>query len=277
MKLRVGLILATMVLVGMLLSGVVLAQRLVGGPGHNNYMGTKGTDYIYGGAGADDLGGKEGVDYIFGQPGNDRMHGGRGRDTIDGGRGTDTAWGDEGKDDLTAEFKHYKASSIQAAEAKGGRKPDKLLGGDGKDTIRAKNGKRDIIRGGPGRDKAYVDPRVDKVTGVEVKPAGNSPPVAAPDEMTVPQDDNGTTIDVLANDTDIDGGPKTIESFMEPANGDVYFTNFGNDIAYEPNSGYCNDPPPKGTPPGTTSPDTFTYTINGGSTAPVAVTVTCTP
>jgi hypothetical protein len=49
MKLRVGLFLATVVLGGMLLSGMVLAKELVGGPGNNNYKGTKGTDYIYGG------------------------------------------------------------------------------------------------------------------------------------------------------------------------------------------------------------------------------------
>jgi hypothetical protein len=49
MKLWVGLILTTMVLGVMLLSGVVLAKKLVGGPGNNNYMGSNDTDYIYGG------------------------------------------------------------------------------------------------------------------------------------------------------------------------------------------------------------------------------------
>ena len=39
-------------------------------------------------------------------------------------------------------------------------------------------------------------------------------------------------------------------------------------MTYTPNANYCN------TPPGTT-PDTFTYTLNGGSTATVSVTVTC--
>ena len=39
-------------------------------------------------------------------------------------------------------------------------------------------------------------------------------------------------------------------------------------LTYEPDPNYCNDPP------GTT-PDTFTYTLNGGSTATVSITVTC--
>ena len=39
-------------------------------------------------------------------------------------------------------------------------------------------------------------------------------------------------------------------------------------MSYTPNANYCNSPP------GTT-PDTFTYTLNGGSIATVSMTVTC--
>ena len=62
----------------------------------------------------------------------------------------------------------------------------------------------------------------------------------------------------LANDTDPEGDPITIESVVQPANGMVVITNGGADLTYQPDANYCNDPP------GTT-PDTFTYTINGGS------------
>jgi large repetitive protein len=48
----------------------------------------------------------------------------------------------------------------------------------------------------------------------------------------------------------------------QPANGTVAITNAGADLTYTPNPNYCNDPP------GTT-PDTFTYTLNGGSIATV--------
>src|SRR5918912_979487 len=75
-------------------------------------------------------------------------------------------------------------------------------------------------------------------------------------------------IDVLANDTDVDGGPMSVESVTQPVNGTVVITGAGAGLTYQPEPGYCNDPPGS-------SPDTFTYTLNGGSTATVSVTVTC--
>ena len=74
---------------------------------------------------------------------------------------------------------------------------------------------------------------------------------------------------MLANDTDVDGGPKSIASVTQPANGTVVITGGGTGLTYAPNANYCNSPP------GTT-PDTFTYTLTpGGSLATVSVTVTC--
>ena len=54
----------------------------------------------------------------------------------------------------------------------------------------------------------------------------------------------------------------------QPANGTVIITGGGTGLTYQPNPNYCNNPPG-------TSPDTFTYTLNGGSTATVSITVTC--
>ena len=73
---------------------------------------------------------------------------------------------------------------------------------------------------------------------------------------------------MLANDTDIDGGPKVVTAVTQPANGTVVITGAGDGLTYQPDANYCNDPP------GIT-PDTFTYTLNGGDTATVSVTVTC--
>ena len=93
-------------------------------------------------------------------------------------------------------------------------------------------------------------------------------PVAVDDTATVDQDDPATTIDVLANDTDVDGGPISIDTVTQPANGTAVITNGGADLTYQPDAGYCND----GTPT-----DDFTYTLTpGGSTATVRVTVNCT-
>ena len=75
---------------------------------------------------------------------------------------------------------------------------------------------------------------------------------------------------MLANDTDPDGGPKTIGSASDPANGTVVITGGGTGLTYQPDPNYCNSQAGG-------SPDTFTYTLNGGSTATVSVTVTCVP
>ncbi len=92
--------------------------------------------------------------------------------------------------------------------------------------------------------------------------------VATDDVATVTEDAPATAVDVLANDTDADGDPFSIVSATQPANGTVVITNGGADLTYQPNADSCN------TPPGTTL-DTFTYTITGGDTATVAMTVTC--
>ena len=38
----------------------------------------------------------------------------------------------------------------------------------------------------------------------------DDPPVAVDDSATVAEDSGATAIDVLANDTDVDGGPKAV-------------------------------------------------------------------
>ena len=100
----------------------------------------------------------------------------------------------------------------------------------------------------------------------------DDPPTAVDDSATVAEDSSAGAIDVLANDTDSDGGPMAIASASDPANGTVVLTGGSpgarTGLTYQPDPNYCNDPP------GTT-PDTFTYTLNGGSTATVSVTVTC--
>ena len=73
-----------------------------------------------------------------------------------------------------------------------------------------------------------------------------------------------TPIDVLANDNDGgDGGPFQIDSVTQPAHGTVTVAADNKSLSYQPNAGYCNDGSPT---------DDFTYTLNGGSTATVAVT-----
>ena len=100
-----------------------------------------------------------------------------------------------------------------------------------------------------GGDTATVTVTVDPV---------NDAPVAVDDTAST-NEDTPVDIDVLANDTDIDGDPITVESFTQPANGTVT-ENLDGTLAYTPDLDF------NGT-------DSFTYTINGGDTATVTVTV----
>src|SRR6056297_1121023 len=95
----------------------------------------------------------------------------------------------------------------------------------------------------------------------------DDPPVAVDDSATVTEDDPATAIDVLLNDTDIDGGPISIASASQPAGGTVVITGGGTGLTYQPDPNFCNDGSPT---------DDFSYTLTpGGSIATVAVTVTC--
>jgi hypothetical protein len=82
---------------------------------------------------------------------NNRLVGTPGPDIICGLGGADILLGKGGNDLLV-----------------GGLGKDKLYGGPGNDRLMARDGKRDLVSGGPGRDVARVD-RIDRLTGVEVR------------------------------------------------------------------------------------------------------------
>jgi uncharacterized repeat protein (TIGR01451 family)/CSLREA domain-containing protein len=92
------------------------------------------------------------------------------------------------------------------------------------------------------------------------------PPTAVDDVASVLEDSGTTTIDVLANDTDPDGGPLMIMSATQPADGSVVVAPDGLSLSYTPDAETCNDGAPT---------DDFGYTLNGGSSATVAVSVAC--
>ncbi len=97
----------------------------------------------------------------------------------------------------------------------------------------------------------------------------DNPPTATDDEVTLTENVAPTAIDVFANDTNFDGGPMSIGSVIQPVHGTVEIAGEGAGLSYRPNPDYCNDPPG-------TETDDFEYTLApGGSSAKVAVTVTC--
>jgi Ca2+-binding RTX toxin-like protein len=95
---------------------------------------------IEGTAKADHLTGTNKADVINGLGGNDVIHALGGNDTVNGGTGNDTIFGGAGNDKLT-----------------GGPGKDKIYGGAGADTIHVRDGARDVVDCGTGKDTVYAD------------------------------------------------------------------------------------------------------------------------
>ncbi|HSR44476.1 MAG TPA: immunoglobulin-like domain-containing protein [Acidimicrobiia bacterium] len=96
---------------------------------------------------------------------------------------------------------------------------------------------------------------------IEATFAANNPPVAV-DDADGTLADAAVVVDVLANDSDPDSDPLTVDSVTQGANGTV--VNNGTNVTYTPNASW-------------TGIDTFTYTVSDGNggldTATVTVTV----
>ncbi len=93
--------------------------------------------------------------------------------------------------------------------------------------------------------------------------------MANDEARTVAQDAAATSFDVLSKDTDAEGDIIEITGLDDALNGTTAVVEGAPDqVSYTPDAGYCNDP-------GAAPEDTFTYTVTGGDTATVSVTVTC--
>ena len=119
------------------LSGNVGNDRLSGGDGSDGLLGDSGADSLNGGSGADNLLGGLGNDGLTGGAGNDRLSGGAGADSVNGGAGND--------------------------RLDGGAAIDRFSAGAGNDAVFARDGKRERIDCGSGRDVVQAD-RVDRVS-----------------------------------------------------------------------------------------------------------------
>lgn len=115
-------------------------ERLTGTSAGDRLLGLGGEDFLFGLGGDDCLEGGPGNDRLLGSDGADRLGGGAGRDDLRGGGGSD--------------------------RLDGGRGVDRYSGGGGADRIDARDGRRERVRCGRGRDVARVDRR-DVVGGCE--------------------------------------------------------------------------------------------------------------
>jgi VCBS repeat-containing protein len=113
-----------------------------------------------------------------------------------------------------------------------------------------------------------------KVAAVDDPPDAKDDQVAGADAIT--EDANATAIPVLANDTDADLGLKEITAIGAASDGATVTgtggsANHWTGLTYKPAANYCNSPDSSAS----ADPETFSYTVNGGDTATVSVTVVC--
>jgi phosphodiesterase/alkaline phosphatase D-like protein len=124
------------------IEGLDGADVLIGGPGDDRLVGSDGNDVLVGGAGRDEVVGGVGADHLEGGEGLDRLLGGPGNDMLLGGSLGDVLLGGAGN--------------------------DVMRGGSGNDVLLARDGRRDIVDGGPGRNSARVDRVLDRVSRVRL-------------------------------------------------------------------------------------------------------------
>ena len=127
-------------------------------PGRPYLIGTPGPDILVGTGLRNTLSGRAGADCLFGLGDDDKLIGGTGNDLLNGGGGDDRLNGDAGDDRL-------KGGNGNDTLTPGAGK-DRVEGGGGEDKISARDGARDTIDCGAGRDKVVAD-RNDTVRNCE--------------------------------------------------------------------------------------------------------------
>ncbi len=135
-------------------SGSAGNDRLRGGPGNDRLTAGRGNDRAFGDAGNDLILGSFGNDVLHGVGGNDRVSGSRGRDRINGGSGNDRVAGGSSNDVVRGDRGNDRLDGNSGS--------DRVSGNSGNDRIGARDGKRDRINCGTGRDRVVAD-RSDRV------------------------------------------------------------------------------------------------------------------
>lgn len=157
---------------------------LVVGDRRRDFMcGGAGNDFMSGGGSGDSLDGSTGADYLTASEGNDTLIGGDGDDYFQTYSGDDRAYGGPGNDvfdildansnDHTHDVIHGGPGNDKVYSQGDGGGSDDLYGDDGDDrldstagTLGSEAGGPDLVDGGEGYDKCFVD-AVDEVLNCE--------------------------------------------------------------------------------------------------------------
>ncbi len=145
------------------LTGTAAGETICGLGGSDVISGLGGNDNLFG----DQCGGQASVALAAATDGNDRLDGGEGNDRLSGSGGNDRLKGGAGKDSLNGDAgKDKLAGGSGKDKLNGGKGRDSLSGGSGNDSLNARDGARDSVDCGKGKDKAKAD-RLDRVRGCE--------------------------------------------------------------------------------------------------------------
>ena len=146
---------------------------VVGGLGRDRLAGSSGNDRLRGGSSGDRLIGGFGNDRLHGQSGSDRVNGERGRDRINGGSSNDVisagssgdrVAGDQGNDRINGNSGNDVLKGNSGRDRiSGSTGADRIAGGGGNDRINARDGRRDRVNCGTGRDRVVAD-TIDRVS-----------------------------------------------------------------------------------------------------------------
>lgn len=134
------------------LHGGTGSDRLEGGPDQDRLLGSSGADRLYGGTDRDTLFGGSGRDRLVGGFGRDRLYAGSGNDRLSGGGHADRLFGEHGNDRIHAGGAGDDGNNVDA--------------GPGNDVINVRNGRRDSVLCGRGRDRVVADAS-DRLNGCE--------------------------------------------------------------------------------------------------------------
>ena len=134
------------------------SNRSLGSDGRDDLTGTPFGDIIGALDGNDRLRGGRGDDCLYGDRGKDRLDGGANRDRVFGNSGNDRVAGGSGNDRVGGNSGNDRVS--------GGRGHDVVTGGAGNDVISVRDGRRDRVNCGRGRDRVRADRR-DRLRGCE--------------------------------------------------------------------------------------------------------------
>ena len=245
--------------------GTVLDDTIYGGGGDDHIQGESGADALYGEAGEDVLLGQSGPDYLAGGAGADQLEGGPGDDALRGGAGEDVLRGGAGSDafgigpesgqDTITDFE-VGADTIVIHPDLGYTNSVAILDDITKpytNVSRIELGPATTLdvyheetEGTPLTEDTF---RIDILDGEDASEPTNQAPEPIDDTATTAFEE-AVLIDVLANDSDPDGDTLTLESVVDPANGQANIQDGA--IQYIPAAGFTGEV-------------SFTYTVADGA------------